>query len=307
MMQNRYEQSGNQVIVIRPIKEGNMDREEYIDTSKTIEEKASSDLEVLNIGHQYCQPGYGYGPTTRRYNVIHFVLSGEGFLDVSGSRSSVHPGDVFIIPAGQVLYYEASRTVPWHYAWISLLGAQAGSVISGLMSCSEKHYLLRNLPVEKYGNLLLHMSRLQSGRGSSYFEAESALYKVLAMLTRDLGIQLSASSQMTTADQIRFYMDYKYAELSSIREIADHFGIHPNHLTRLFRTAFGTTPKQYLENMKMQSARRLLQTTDLPVSWIARSMGCDDPLAFSKAFRKQCGLSPTAYRIEKRTGEQTKT
>ena len=76
-----------------------MDREEYIDTSKTIEEKASSELEVLNIGHQFCQPGYGYGPTTRRYNVIHFVLSGEGFLDVSGSRSSVHAGDVFIIPA----------------------------------------------------------------------------------------------------------------------------------------------------------------------------------------------------------------
>ena len=40
------------------IKEVNMDREEYIDTSKTIEEKASSELEVLNIGHQFCQPGY---------------------------------------------------------------------------------------------------------------------------------------------------------------------------------------------------------------------------------------------------------
>ena len=142
-----------------------MDREEYIDTSKTIEEKASSELEVLNIGHQFCQPGYGYGPTTRRYNVIHFVLSGEGFLDVSGSRSSVHAGDVFIIPAEQVLYYEASRTVPWHYAWISFLGTQAGNCVSGFMSCSEEHYLLRNLPIEKYGNLLLHMSRLQSGRG----------------------------------------------------------------------------------------------------------------------------------------------
>lgn len=303
----RHGQSGKQIIVFRLIKEVNMDREEYIDTSKTIEEKASSELEVLNIGHQFCQPGYGYGPTTRRYNVIHFVLSGEGFLDVSGSRSSVHAGDVFIIPAEQVLYYEASRTVPWHYAWISFLGTQAGNCVSGFMSCSEEHYLLRNLPVEKYGNLLLHMSRLQSGRGSSYFEAESALYKVLAMLTRDLGVQLSASRQMTTAEQIRFYMDYKYAELSSIREIADHFGIHPNHLTRLFRIEFGTTPKQYLENIKMQSARRLLRTTDLPVSWIARSMGCADPLAFSKAFRKQCGLSPTAYRKEQHTDNQAQS
>ena len=63
-------------------------------------------------------------------------------------------------------------------------------------------------------------------------------------------------------------------------EIADKFGIHANYMTRLFHQKFDISPKQYLLSIKLKKATGLLQSTNLPVSTIAASVGFIDALAF---------------------------
>lgn len=73
-------------------------------------------------------------------------------------------------------------------------------------------------------------------------------------------------------------------------------------MTRLFHQKFDISPKQYLLSIKLKKAAGLLQSTNLPVSTIAASVGFIDALAFSKKFSKTYHCSPTQYR--KQTNEK---
>ena len=60
------------------------------------------------------------------------------------------------------------------------------------------------------------------------------------------------------------------------------------------------SPKEYLERYRIRKASALLRTTDLTVGSIATSVGYDNGLYFSKAFRRMTGQSPTECRMEAR-------
>lgn len=65
---------------------------------------------------------------------------------------------------------------------------------------------------------------------------------------------------------------------------------------RLFRRHFGGTPKQCLLDLRMDKAKLLLRSTDLPVAEIAFRVGYADPLYFSRLFHRRTGYAPGVFR-----------
>ena len=120
------------------------------------------------------------------------------------------------------------------------------------------------------------------------------------MLFDDVCFQESSWGKRSIVDEIKYYLDINYAEKIKLRDVAKSFGIHPNYLTRIFHTEYGVSPKQYVMNLKLKKARRLLTTTELSISVIANSLGFDDQLAFSKIFKKKFAVSPSEYRKQSR-------
>ena len=55
---------------------------EYKETKHTLQRKAVSDLSLYSAGYEQCVPGHHYGPICRSYQLIHFVLSGKGELEM---------------------------------------------------------------------------------------------------------------------------------------------------------------------------------------------------------------------------------
>jgi AraC-like DNA-binding protein len=76
--------------------------------------------------------------------------------------------------------------------------------------------------------------------------------------------------------------------------------LSPNHLLRCFRDAFGISPHQFLTGARLDAARRLLRTTELPVTDICLSVGFSSHGSFSWLFRRRFGRSPSEYRLQKR-------
>jgi len=72
--------------------------------------------------------------------------------------------------------------------------------------------------------------------------------------------------------------------------------LSPSRLTHLFTESLGMPPQQYVERERLTRAAQLLASTDRAVGEIARDVGWDDPLYFSRRFSKLHGMSPTAYR-----------
>ncbi len=101
--------------------------------------------------------------------------------------------------------------------------------------------------------------------------------------------------------QILRFMEENMEELFSLDDLARKFQISRRQIERLFLTHVGTTPKQYLTDLRLRRGRMLLAETDLRVSDVATSCGFESANHFSRRFRDKYGVSPHRFQTT-RTG-----
>ena len=269
---------------------------EFYESSLPLETKKKSDLEVVLIGDEDCAPGHAYGPVLRPFHLLHFVTAGRGVLHIRNEVYQVGPGGCFLIPAEQVAYYRASEEDPWRYAWVGFVGLRAEDLVRRFQEIAPERYVLRNVDAESYAGCIRRASGLTGAGDAEYFYANSVLLDVVSRLVADLAGRSRNRYAPSLPERVRFVLDVKYAERIRIGDLAASFGVHPNYLTRVFRERFGVSPKQYLTDIKLNKAAYLLSSTPMPVSLVAATLGFDDPLAFSKVFKRAFGDSPAMYR-----------
>jgi signal transduction histidine kinase/AraC-like DNA-binding protein/DNA-binding response OmpR family regulator/ABC-type sugar transport system substrate-binding protein len=92
------------------------------------------------------------------------------------------------------------------------------------------------------------------------------------------------------------YLHQNYHRSLSRLEIANAIGVSENYLTHIFGRELGLSPWQYLNRYRIKQARDLLRRTSDSITAVALQVGFNDPAYFSRVFRKQVGVSPSAYR-----------
>jgi len=83
----------------------------------------------------------------------------------------------------------------------------------------------------------------------------------------------------------------------TVPQLAKSVGLSQNYLAYHFRKRFGMTILHYLLTCRVEQARSLLETTDLPVKVIGNRVGLSDPQYFNKQFRRLVGKSPSSVRL----------
>lgn len=89
-------------------------------------------------------------------------------------------------------------------------------------------------------------------------------------------------------------LDYHFTASISVAQVATHCGLSEYHFFRLFKSAFGQSPHQYLIANRLRHAHQLISNRQTSVSDAALSAGFSDIYAFSKSFKKQYGYPPSA-------------
>ena len=100
----------------------------------------------------------------------------------------------------------------------------------------------------------------------------------------------------TLVKQTIAYIQQNYVQHLVRRQIAKAVGVSEDYLGRIFQQELGLSPIEYLNRYRIKEAKSLLIHTGASVTDIAAQVGFDDPAYFSRAFRKQAGLSPRAFR-----------
>lgn len=96
--------------------------------------------------------------------------------------------------------------------------------------------------------------------------------------------------------QSQIWLEDNFNKPVKISELAEQFDFSLRTLNRRFKAALGKTPLQYLQTMRLNNARELLQKSNLLISEVAAHSGYQDAAAFSKAFSQYMGTSPKKYR-----------
>ena len=147
------------------------------------------------------------------------------------------------------------------------------------------------------------LSSLRScARSSAGSLPQSELFAMNALETALLWLDTQNALRGRMDERLMRVVEHIGADLAGdlgVATLARIATLSPSRLTHLFTATLGMSPQQYVERERLTRAAHLLASTDRAVGEIARDVGWDDPLYFSRRFSGLHGLSPTAYRRER--------
>lgn len=92
------------------------------------------------------------------------------------------------------------------------------------------------------------------------------------------------------------YFEKNYMHNISLNNIAKNMYLSSIYISKLFKEVTGESPINYLINVRLRKAKKLLKKTDMSIKSISQSVGYSDAYYFSKLFKKYIGISPSKFR-----------
>lgn len=256
-----------------------------------------SDLNLYQCGLQVCPPSHASGSVVKPYYLLHVVMEGRGVFAVDGHSHSLARGDAFLICPNQLSSYCSDAAEPWVYAWMALDGIKAEEYFkqAGLSKKSPVYTARNAAPVER---ALLDMVNYTKVPSYSELRLLGLTYLFLAELAANSTASPAGmeSAKEAYLQKLVQYIHVNLWEKLTVSDLADYIGLDRSYLYRIFKEKLKLSPQEFILKHKLNHACELLQNTDMPICDIARSVGYDDQLAFSKLFKKKKGMSPKAFR-----------
>ena len=265
----------------------------------------SDDLYMTLCGVGNCLPDYCFHTENRPGYHLHAVLQGCGQLSVDGKVHNVQSGQLFVTKPGEETWYKADSKEPWVYCWMSFDGTQAQDAVNKAGFSDGVNVLDYNADCWALYDLVTNVLDLDDDFPSGIYFRTAYLMEFLGHImdsfsnSENEGIPKREFGKSNYIDNAVSFIRENYA-VARISDIADHLGIHRSYLASVFKEKMGVSPQEYLMQCRIKNACRLLEETDIPINEIARRVGYDNPLTFSKTFKSHYGVSPKEYRSRKR-------
>lgn len=240
-----------------------------------------------------------------RSYLILYTYEGQGFLEYRKKTYHLHQGDGFFIDCMEPHFYKTDGTL-WKHSVLHLNGP--------LLPLLYQQYLKRGTVLFSqpftghYQNHLEDLLHIYST--ASPYRDWTAADCISHMLTQLLNepADTRPSGQHTLPDDIRYlvtYMENNFSANLSLNYLSEFSGISKYHLSREFKKYTGSSPIDYLIQLRIEHAKTLLRSTDMPANKIAHTVGIHDLNNFTSLFRKKTGATPGEYRknLLKENGE----
>lgn len=144
---------------------------------------------------------------------------------------------------------------------------------------------------------MLRMVGLWQSRSlADRLEAQALATELVVHLLRDFAPQLAERRGVERFGWVTSYLSMRLAEPVSVADMARRAGLSPSHFAAQFRRSFGVAPHQFLLRLRVEHAQSLLATSDAPLIEVAALCGFGDAPHFAKAFKRETGSTPSAYR-----------
>ncbi|MDO4305835.1 MAG: AraC family transcriptional regulator [Eubacteriales bacterium] len=219
-----------------------------------------------------------------------------------------------IVPAGYMVIYRPKEVQKYVYYgtdqtevyWVHFTGSNVKNILRqyGISDSTRVFYSGASL---EYRNLFRQMIReLQMCREDYQELLVLLLRQILILIHRQLGsIRKTENSYLKDEiDSAVTFFNENYNKEISIEQYAASRHMSTSWFIRGFKEYTGFTPMQYILSLRISNAQSLLDVTEYNVTEISSIVGYDNPLYFSRIFKKQKGMSPSEYRKWIRQGQK---
>lgn len=238
-------------------------------------------------------------PQGANETIIILCVAGTGWVETGGSRFEVGKSTavVFFGGAGQAHSYGASREDPWTIWWCHVSGSDAAELIEESVVSPERP-LIPLVAVDRLTAMLDEIiTALERDQSPARLVATAGMaWKLLTTLAVDQRLPVQGSP----LQQAMKFLEDRVDGSIRLPDLAKVVGVSSSQLSKLFREATGGGVLAHHRALKMARARLLLDTTDLTIAEVGREIGLDDQFYFSRQFSGMHGVSPRAYRAERK-------
>ncbi|MBX3014958.1 MAG: helix-turn-helix transcriptional regulator [Caldilineaceae bacterium] len=283
---------------------------------------------------------WGYFPAEDWRNYLHihsffevcYAFAGRGLFRIGGQARHIQAGDLFVAKPSEPHEIIADRAAPlgiyfWAYTLLprgqasppegarkkNASPSQAGNPTTAtteldtlLHSFSESAAWI-SPQTSAIPELLRLLTREVALRRPGYWQSIQHLATTLLIETARAVTQpppttpsLPESNSEAVGKMLRYLKD-NYTRPLQVRDIAAQLHLSERHTSRLFRQATGLTLQAYLTRLRLTLAKQYLLDPTLSIAEVAEATGYQDARYFATLFRRQTGITPSAFRQRRGT------
>lgn len=252
-------------------------------------------LRVYNVGREQCKSLHQWGPGIRKFYLLHHVVSGKGIYKVGNKSYEIHAGNTFLIYPDTEITYCADALEPWEYYWVGFYGNDARMILKQTDFTKENPVILSDMD-QDFEHLFMEIYNAKGNQASSKIKMSGYLMLALSMLVdKATSTKLQNTSVALYIQKAAEYIAYNYSQKMTVHDMAEYIGISRSQLYRVFMESYQKSPEKFILEYRIGQACQLLKNSQLSIGSIGYSVGFEDSLYFSRAFKKIKGISPREY------------
>ncbi|QDW24210.1 helix-turn-helix domain-containing protein [Pedobacter sp. KBS0701] len=201
-----------------------------------------------------------------------FLLAASGLLDGKAATTHVDACSVFSTAFPRV-HLKTDKTV-----------TQDGKLFTSGGATSTFHLLLHLLQIHCGKDMAVKVAKIFA----IDMDRVNQLYFSTFQPIRHHNDDIVASAQEK--------IESNYQDVATIEEMIKDIPSSRRNIVRRFKQVIGITPIEYLQQTRIEAAKKLLEQTAQQMTEVIYNSGYNDPKAFRKVFRKSVGMTPTQYR-----------
>ncbi len=211
-----------------------------------------------------------------------------------------------VVTAGHMVLYRPKEPQKYEYYgedqtevyWVHFTGGNVKNILRSYGLTDDKRVIYCGSGLD-YQNLFRTMiNELQMCKVNYAEMLEMYLRQIFIMLQRYFlnSLKTDNAHVVEEINKATLYFNEHYSEDISIDEYAQNNHVSVSWFIRNFKQCIGSTPMQYILSKRIYNAEILLHDSTYNVTEIAEIVGYDNPLYFSRIFKKVKGISPSEYR-----------
>lgn len=232
---------------------------------------------------------------THHFTELLLVVDGRGAFFFGSEAHPIKPGDLIIIPPYTEHTEQSSKDAPLEYYVLGIDG------ISFMDSADPTGQILCNFKndptiLELFRQMLSEIRISQYGSEAICQHLLEILILKIIRTWKLIPVPINSVKMTKECMQIKEYLDANYAEHITLDTLTALTHMNKYYMVHSFTKYTGLSPIQYLNQQRLKTACRLLESYNYSIAQISSQTGFSSQSYFTQTFRKAYGMTPVKYR-----------
>lgn len=225
------------------------------------------------------------------YYIFEMVTKGHGVLETIDTTYYLEAGDAYLIPLGSQCSYHSDKKDPYEKIWFNV----SGELITVLCSLYNFNTITVFRQIKLEEEFTQALKEVALNQKNAYCDLAVALHGIINKFYIFQHHKTLNNDYSRDAILLKDYLDVTWMRKMSQQKLCQLINKSPAQMQRIFKAAWGVSPGQYVQEIRLKTAIQYLNNTNFTIRRIAERVGFNNEYYFANWFKEKTGYAPKSY------------